>query len=187
MAFGSESVGLAAINYPRGFDIDRLFVDVCAELARRKMRLGGLLQVSTGARGGNCAASVHVVDLGTQQTFDIWHDRGQCASGCRLDEGGLAAAEGVLEAAIAERVDLLLINRFGRAESLGRGLRGSFEAAIAAGVPVLTAVRAPYDEAWRSFHGRLGQELVSDLDSVVAWSMRTVARPANEGRLPNAG
>lgn len=187
MAFRSDIVQLAAIHYSRGFDIDRLLLDVCAELTRAKARLGGLLQISTGVRGGNCADSVHLVDLRSGQEFDIWDDRGQCAKGCRLDESGLAEAECVLEIAVTDRVDLLLVNRFGRAESLGRGLRGSFEAAIAAGVPVLTAVRAPHDEAWRSFHGGLGQELVSDLESVVAWSMRMVARPANEGRFPIAG
>jgi hypothetical protein len=179
MVFGPESAPLAAINYSRGFDIDRLLVDVCAELARRRLRLGGLLQVSTGTRGGNCAASVHAYDLRTERAFDIWDDRGQCAQGCRLDEGGLAAAECVLEAAIADRVDLLLVNRFGRAESLGRGLRRSFEAAIAAGIPVLAAVRTPYDEAWRGFHGGLGQELAPELGGVVAWAMRAVARASD--------
>ena len=195
MAFGSESVGFAAINYPRGFDIDRLLVVVCAELARAGVRLGGLLQVSTGPRGGNCADSVNVLDLRTQQAFDIWDDRGHCASGCRLDEHGLAAAECVLEAAIADRVDLLLINRFGRAESLGRGLRGSFEAAIVAGIPTLTAIRPPYDEAWRDFHGGLGEELAPELERVVAWAMRALACPsdgqaarvANGGRLATHG
>lgn len=34
---------LAAINYTRGFDIDRLFVEVCAELSARGVRLGGFL------------------------------------------------------------------------------------------------------------------------------------------------
>ena len=49
-----------------------------------------------------------------------------CARGCRLDERGLLDAEPAIMAAIADRVDLLVINRFGRAESLGRGLLGCF-------------------------------------------------------------
>lgn len=161
---------LAAIQYPRGFDIDRLLVDVCAGLAATGLRLGGLLQISTGERGGNCAASVHVVDLRTRRAFDIWQDRGPCARGCRLDEGGLAEAESALRQAIADRVDLLIVNRFGRAESLGRGLRPCLEEAVTAGIPVLTAVRAPYDRDWRDFHGGLGIELPCNETAIRHWA-----------------
>ena len=51
------------------------------------------------------------------------------------------------------------MNRFGRAESLGGGLLTSLTSAVAAEVPVLTAVRAPYDVTWAQFHGGLGCEL----------------------------
>ncbi len=160
---------LAAIHYERGFDIDRVFIDVCASAAATGLRLGGLVQMTTGERGGNCAATVHVVDLRTQKAFDIWENRGACARGCRLDERSLADAEPAIMRAIVDRVHLLIINRFGRAESLGRGLRACFEAAIAADVPVLTAVRAPYDQAWQNFHGGFGLSLPCDEDQVAGW------------------
>lgn len=166
---------LAAIHYPRGFDIDRLLIDACEKLSVRGMRIGGLAQISTGERGGNCAATTHVIDLRTGATFDIWEDRGPCARGCRLDESGLTQAEPVLQRAIDDRVDLIVINRFGRAEALGKGLREYFEAAVAAGIPVLTGVRAPYDEAWRAFHGGLGDELNCSLTATVDWAIRSAA------------
>lgn len=162
---------LAAIRYERGFDIDRLLIDVCQTLSAQRVRIGGLVQLSTGERGGNCAATTHVMDLKTRATFDIWEDRGPCARGCRLDEGGLSHAEPVLERAIEECVDLLIINRFGRAESLGRGLRPYFESAISAGIPVLSAVRSPYDAAWRDFHCGLGVELPCSVSMAVAWHL----------------
>jgi len=167
----SHSAGpqLAAIVYSRGFDIDRLLVEVCAEAARAGIRLGGLLQVSTGERGGNCAATVHVVDLRTQAAFDIWENRGACAQGCRLDERGLADAVPVIERAITDRVGLIVVNRFGRAESLGKGLLGSFSAALEAGLPVLSAVREPYVTAWQNFHGGLGIELPTNVPAIVGW------------------
>lgn len=165
---------LAAIHYPRSFDIDRLLIDVCASAASSGLRLGGLVQVTIGERGGNCAATIHVVDLRTQKAFDIWEDRGACAKGCRLDERGLADAEPAIMRAISDRVDLLIINRFGRAESLGRGLRTSFEAAIAADIPVLTAVRAPYDEAWQNFHDGMGSKLPCDVGQVTGWAASVV-------------
>ncbi len=162
---------LAAIRYERGFDIDRLLIDVCQTLSAQRVRIGGLVQLSTGDRGGNCAATTHVMDLKTGANFDIWEDRGPCARGCRLDEDGLSHAEPVLQRAIDERVDLLVINRFGRAESLGRGLRPFFDRALSAGIPVLTAVRSPYDAAWHDFHGGLGVALPcsENTASIIDW------------------
>jgi uncharacterized protein len=169
-----EPIRLAAIAYDGGFDIDRLLVEVCERLAHRGVRLGGLLQSSTGAKGG-CASTVHVVDLRTNAAFDIWEDRGACARGCRLDESGLAAASQAIDRAISDRVDLLIMNRFGRAESLGGGLLDSLALAIAAELPVLTAVRAPYDLAWAKFHGGLAKELPADVVSVTAWAQDVIA------------
>ena len=169
----SETIRLAAIAYDRGFDIDRLFVAVCERLARRGVRLGGLLQISTGAKGG-CATTVHVVDLRTNTAFDIWEERGACARGCRLDEGGLAAASQAIDKAISDRVDLIIMNRFGRAESLGGGLLASLASAVAAELPVLTAVRAPYDVAWAMFHGGLGRELPADAVAITTWAQDVI-------------
>jgi hypothetical protein len=104
---------LAAVHYSRGFDIDRLLIDICANAAARGLRLGGLVQMTTGERGGNCATTIHVVDLRTQHAYDIWENRGACAKGCRLDERGLADAEPAIMRAITDRVDLWIINRFG--------------------------------------------------------------------------
>ena len=161
---------LAAIGIPRDFPIDDLLLAACSELRRLGVRVGGVIQRSSGDRG-QCASSVHVVDLRSGDAFDIWEARGACAHGCRLDERGLVDAEATILAAIADGVDLIVINRFGRAESLGRGLIGCFTAALEAGIPVLTAVRAPYDEAWRNFHGGFGQELFAEASQVVGWAM----------------
>jgi hypothetical protein len=173
---------LAAIHYTRGFDIDRLLVDVCAKVSASGIKLGGLLQISTGERGGNCAASVHVVDLRTLRAFDIWQNRGPCARGCRLDEAGLAEAEVAIREAIADRVDLLIVNRFGRAESIGRGLRACFDNAMSVNVPVLTAVRPPYDDDWRAFSAGLAVELSPSPEEICAWVAGASTRPASEWR-----
>lgn len=147
------------------------------------MRLGGLIQVSTGAKGG-CASSVHLIDLTTNMAFDIWEQRGTGARGCRLDERGLVPAADVVEQAIADRVDLIVINRFGRAESLGRGLSTSFASALSANIPVLTAVRAPYDLAWATFHDGLGVQLPDDDAAIIAWAQAVVCQVPYEDATP---
>jgi molybdate transport system ATP-binding protein len=177
LVLDDKRVRLAAISYERGFDVDDLLLRSSAELRSLGLRIGGLIQLSAGDRG-QCAASIHVVDLRSGQAFDIWEPRGACARGCRLDERGLLDAEQPILGAIADRVDLLVINRFGRAESLGRGLIDCFAAAIEADVPVLTAVRAPYDEAWQRFHGGSARELPADLSIVVEWALAVHTKAA---------
>jgi hypothetical protein len=44
-----------------------------------------------------------------------------------------------------------------------------FAAAIEAGIPVLTATRAPYDVAWRSFHGGMETELAARPELMLDW------------------
>jgi hypothetical protein len=79
-------------------------------------------------------------------------------------------------AALADGVDLLIINRFGRAESLGRGLLGGFSAAIEAGVAVLTAVRPPYDQAWYAFHGGCAHDLAPEMQEILDWALALTTR-----------
>jgi hypothetical protein len=160
---------LAAVVYQRGFDIDRLMLGVSDELRLRGLVLGGLLQSSFGGPGA-CAQSVLVADLRSDNVFDIWGRRRKDAGGCRRDEIALLDADPVLRTAINDRVDLILVNRFGRAESLGRGLINIFVAALEAGIPVLTVVRPPYDDAARrAFHGGLGCELLPQPGAIVSW------------------
>ncbi len=173
---------LAAIHFSKGFDIDAFLIEACCALAKDGARLGGLLQISEGGIGG-CATSVHLYDLQTRSAFDIWDDRGTCAHGCRLDEAGLDAAAAVLDRAIATSVDVLTINRFGRAESLGRGLLPYFVRAIETGIPVLTSVRAPYDEAWTNFHGGLGVNLRIETCSVRDWAISACCK--SPGAMPD--
>jgi hypothetical protein len=169
------SAPLAAIQYQRGFDIDELLSRSCAHLRSAGVRIGGVLQQSSGEQG-QCASSLHVVDLRSGRTFNIWEDRGACAVGCRLDERGLVEVEPALMAALTDGVDLLIVNRFGRAESLGRGLLGCFSAAIGAGVAVLTAVRPPYDQAWYAFHGGCGHDLAPEMQEIIEWARTSTKR-----------
>lgn len=168
MVLDSERVPLAGITYQRGFDVDGLLLASCAELRSRGLRVGGVIQSSSGDPA-HCASQVHVVDLRSGEAFNIWEDRGSCSRGCRLDERGLIDAEPSIMRSLADGVDLIVINRFGRAESLARGLLGYFMAAVESGVPVLTAVRAPCEEAWRALHGGCAHTLVPEIPRVIDW------------------
>ena len=163
-----ETNPIGAIIFKRGFDIDKLLVDISRKAAKTGILVGGLVQETCGGIGG-CAQSVQVVDIRSGEKFNIWEDRGPCARGCRLNEHGLSISEKILDQAIRDKVDLLIINRFGRAESLGRGLVGSFVQAMEANIPLLTSVREPYVEAWHEFHGCLADNLQSNRTQIENW------------------
>ena len=64
---------------------------------------------------------------------------------------------------------MLVINKYGIAESEGRGLVDEMTRAASEGVPVLATVHNKYVDAWRNYSGDLGIELFPMLDEVIAW------------------
>lgn len=167
------NVSLAAIIYDKGFRIDDFMAAVVSRLDAEGIRVCGLVQENFGD-DPNCSVMT-LVDLGSSGRFGISQRLGADARGCRLDPHGLAAAGGQLDQALAGGADLLVLNKFGKAEAeQGAGLRSTVSRALDVGLPVLTAVRPPYTAGWADFHGGLAAELAPDLDTVLAWC-RTAA------------
>ena len=173
---------LAAIIYQAGFQIDDFLSQVAIRLRADHVRLGGVLQENTRGAEGPCSAMT-LVDLASQSRFLISQDLGPQAKGCRLDARGLVDLAAFLDRTLDPNLELHILNRFGKAEAEGGGLRSAFVRAIDAGIPVLTAVRPPYIEAWSEFHGSLAVDLPAKLDQVLVWCgdvvrERRAARPA---------
>jgi Protein of unknown function (DUF2478) len=179
---------LAAIVYEAGFPIDEFFARVANLLRAEHIRLGGALQENAPGSDGRCSAMT-LVDLSSRGRFQISQDLGLQAEGCRLDAEGIAEFVALLDRAPDQDAELMVLNRFGRAESEGGGLRTAFARAVEAGIPVLAAVRAPYTEAWSQFHGRLATDLPADIDVVLAWCRESVRqlRAARAALLSPAG
>jgi hypothetical protein len=179
---------LAAIRYEAGFPIDEFLARIANTLRAERIRLGGALQENAPGGETRCAA-MSLVDLATRKRFQISQDLGALAEGCRLDAQGLAEFVALFDGAPYHDVELLILNRFGKAEAEGGGLRPVFARAMEAGLPVLTAVRAPYDEAWAQFHGHLASDLPADIDAVLGWCRDTVRqlRAARPAQLSSAG
>ena len=110
-----------------------------------------------------------VRDLRNTWSLPILEPRGEAATGCRLDPRAIADLSVRLDSLFDPPPDLLLVNRFGRAESEERGLRDVFEKAALNRIPLLVAVREDYVESWQAFHGGMGTELPMDRDAILAW------------------
>lgn len=182
------SVRLTAVVYEAGFPIDEFLTRVVNLLRAENILLGGALQENSPGDGGRCSAMT-LVDLTARGRFRISQDLGSQAEGCRLDAQGIAEFVALLDRTPDQDVELLILNRFGKAEAEGGGLRSAFARAMEAGIPALTAVRAPYTEAWSQFHGRLATDLPADLDLVLAWCRESVRllRAARHAQLLPAG
>jgi hypothetical protein len=158
---------LAAIRFEDG-DIYSFLAQTVALMQPLGLRLRGVLQ-SRGAVGGDChCAEMDLKTLGSNKTFRISQPLGNAARGCRLNPGALAECAAYLEAELPG-ANLLILNRFGKGESEGRGFRDLISAAVGQGIPVLTAIRPTYVQSWAAFGGDLACDLAMDQTTVMEW------------------
>src|SRR5215471_191823 len=129
---------LAAVVYGADDDPDRLLIDFAGDLSRSGRHVVGVVQVGRNCRSENPVLGVVVLPGG--DVVPLVEDVGTCTKGCRLDAGRLGGVAKRLAGALAGGSDLVIINRFGRTESEGRGLTDLITRAVNVDIPVLVAV-----------------------------------------------
>lgn len=168
---------IAAMPYPGGFGIDDFLQALLPRLRQAGLRLGGVVQHNDPEAADRCMA-MSLEDLVDGSRFPISQDLGAAARGCRLDAAGLAAATAAFDGALAASVDLVLVNRFGKQEAMGEGLRDDMARTALAGVPLLVPVRHDFLPAWGDFAGEDWVQLPLDSEAVARWVLTAAARPA---------
>ena len=168
---------LAIIPYRAGFGIDDFVQRLVPRLRQAGLRLGGVVQHNDPEAADRCMA-MSLEDLADGRRFPISQDLGAAARGCRLDATGLAAATAAFAGALSGRVDLVLVNRFGKQEAMGEGLRDEIARTVLAGVPLLVPVRQEFLPAWRDFAGDEWAQLPAQQDAVEHWALAMLARAA---------
>jgi hypothetical protein len=153
---------LAAVVYGPEQPIDALMAQLRGHVEARGGRVGGIVQTP-------CEETVYATHIETGRRIDLMQDLGACAEGCRLDSGALAEAAGLLAESLAGAPDLLLISRFGRAETEGGGFLAEIGAAACAGIPTLIGVPAKREADWRNFAGDFADTLPFSLEALQAW------------------
>ncbi|MEP0942748.1 MAG: DUF2478 domain-containing protein [Rhizobiaceae bacterium] len=160
---------LAAVRFGQNHDIDGFLERIAAAKLADGLRVRGALQ-SRGEANGECHCAdmdLHLVNSG--KVCRISQSLGHGSSGCRLHPGKLAECAAELELQVEAGCDLLIVNRFGKGESEGRGFRDLMSKAVLLGIPVLTATRDVYLDAWVTFSGDLGTQLSFDAMAVDEW------------------
>ncbi len=151
-------------------EADRVLADVAARLHAEGWPLAGAVQVNSD-RGEThrCDMDLHV--LTADRVVRISQNLGTLAKGCRLDPAGLEQAVGLVEQALdgTPRPRLLIVNKFGKQEIDGRGFRPVIGRALAAGIPVLTAVNVTSLAGFEAYAHGMAEPVALDFDAILGW------------------
>ena len=163
---------LAAVVYDCGDDPDTVLRNFAQSLQARGVRAVGLIQQVRHAVDADGIAAM-LVHNGVERPLLL--QLGHHASGRRLDVGQLLQAGAEVANALSDGADLLIINRFGRQESEGKGLTFLIEQALASDIPVVIAVPSFRFVEWIRFAHGMSVRLPCTHRALNAW-WQTVSR-----------
>lgn len=167
-------LGYISMNGAPG-EADRLLNNLAADLEMQGVRLAGAVQTNIDL-GADCACDMELRVLGDEGPIvRISQSLGTESQGCRLDAGALETAVERARRALEAGAELVILNKFAKQESYGRGFRDVIALALDMGVPVLTYVPDEHVAAFTEFAGDFASP-VAHQDAAV-WC-RTVIRKA---------
>ena len=166
--FQQDDIAVVGVVYDGILDIDAVLSASVDLLRSRGVRVAGLLQhLGEPLPGGK--RTMYVEDLSSGERIRLDIPRGPEASGCRLDSDGLNRAACALRNAIAQRPDVLMVNRFGKQEAEGHGMRAELAEAVSSGLPTIVAVNQSLVGEWEKFLGEPGHLLKPEPTEIVNW------------------
>ena len=169
---------IGAVVHDDGLVRDALIAQCAVDLIASGYRLGGVVQ-SNAHRQGRRRCDMYVKDLLGGDEIKISLDRGNEARGCRLDPDAFARIDAWVERAVHERVDLLIINKFGREEVHGRGLRPLIAEVLIAEIPLVIGVSTQNLGDFLTFVGDSATRLKPDIEAMTAWCRNAIERGAH--------
>jgi hypothetical protein len=145
------SATIATVIGPDSQAIQSLFEAQIADWRAAGVKVVGLVSEAHTLPDRSCAAGF-LRDIASDERFAMSFDTPQAGTSCLLDAQGVDAACLALLGQIAAS-DVIVLAKFGKLEGAGGGLRPAFEAAAAAGKPILTTVSEKHRNAWAAFTG----------------------------------
>ena len=99
--------------------------------------------------------------------YRISQSRGTGSKGCRLDGGAIETLAAEVEVRLPG-AQILVVNKLGKPESLGRGLRPAIAKALDLGLPVPVGVNGPNLPDFLAFTGGLAVPLPATPAAILA-------------------
>lgn len=169
-----NALPLGVMVYERGPQADDVLAQVAAVLSSEGYRIGGAVQSSVHRPGRRkCDMYLHNVLSGEEILISLY--RGNEARGCRLDPDAFVRVCLWGEQALAAGVDLLVVNKFGKEEAQGRGLRSVIAEALVAGTPVILGVSTLNLPDFEAFAGGAVEHLPPQREAILAWCRNAIA------------
>ncbi len=162
---------ILAIVYSDGLAADRLISDLGYKIRDAGIAVAGIVQHNQFIRD-RAKCNMEVEELASGMVLKISEDRGKEARGCRLDRGALSEAAALLSASIENGPELVILNKFGKLEAEGRGLRDTLADAVQLGVPIIVGVPYRNIEQWRVFAGGLAEECAMGSSRPYEWLLK---------------
>jgi len=166
---------IAAVVGADSTKVQALFAKLAADWHGRGTRAVGVVAEPHGHSGRSCNAGF-LRDITSGNRYSIYLETAPNGTSCHIDAEGVETAC----AAILEQIstgDVIILSKYGKLETMGRGLSAAFEAAMAAGKPILTSVSEKHLAAWQALApGALSLE--ADEATLAAWCRSVLARAA---------
>lgn len=177
----TQSSNILAVVYTDGLAADKFLAGLGYALRAAGLSVAGLVQLNTFERDpGKCDMAVEELFSGTM--LQLSEDRGKESSGCRLDRGILTQAAGLLLTALKNKPDILVLNKFGKVEAEGEGLRDALAKAVELEVPIVVGVPFRNLDQWRIFAGDMAEECSVDSPQIQNWLLARDLLPDQERR-----
>lgn len=153
---------------------DELIASVAERLAAKGLRLAGTVQ-SNRDRPDRKKCDMDLRVLPDGPTVRISEDRGELARGCILDSGALEQTVFEVERRL-DGADILIVNKFGKRESEGKGLAPVIAEALHRDMPVLVGVNGLNLAAFLAFAGEEIEGLATCPDIVTDWCLAAIVK-----------
>jgi nucleoside-triphosphatase THEP1 len=163
----SETPRLCGFVCDDGVAAQTVMIRIVEEMRARGRNIAGAVQYDR-MRPGRKHCDMFLENLATHHVVRISEDRGEGASGCRLDRDAFAMIETELLASLAAQPDLLIVNKFGKTEVEGGGLRQVIARAMELDIPVLVGVPRRNLASWNEFVGEFALAAETDM-AVERW------------------
>lgn len=159
---------ILAVVYSDGLAADKFLAGLGYSLRAAGLAIAGLVQLNSFVRDPK-KCDMDVEELHSGAVLRLSEDRGKEALGCRLDRSKLAEAAGLLTQALDNPLNVLILNKFGKTEGEGGGLRDVLARAVLQEVPVIVGVPYRNLDQWRHFAAGLAEECPVDAEAVQRW------------------
>lgn len=153
---------------------DELIAAVAERLTAKGLRLAGTVQ-SNHNRPDRKKCDMDLRVLPDGPTVRISEDRGELARGCILDSGALEQTVFEVERRL-DGADILIVNKFGKRESEGKGLAPVIAEALHRDMPVLVGVNGLNLAAFLAFAGEEIEGLATCPDIVTDWCLAAIVK-----------